>query len=582
MGVFSWIRRQLRGTPSNQRQPVPPPGAGRLTPREWLVRKGKKSEKPRQDGQPIVRELDGNVERLKEMLGRDNVDVIIREFAIGTQPPLRAALFFIEGLADRTTHIEGIVQPLMILSTELAGRGRPPAEEAIEVIKTQLLPSNEAVAVTTLEEAIDHVLTGESAVFVDGANEAIIIETRGWKSRSVEQPETESLIRGPREAFTEVIRFNTALIRRRIRDPQLRLDALRCGVRSRTDLIVGYIHGLTDPDLVAQVKRRIAAINVDIVPDSGYIEQFIEDRPFSPFPQIQYTERPDRVAAALAEGRVIVMVDGSPLALIIPSTFTTFLHAADDYYERPPVAVFFRLIRSLAALISLTLPAFYIAVTTFHQEMLPTELVLAFAAARSRVPFPAIVEILLMEVSLELVREAGLRLPSPAGQTVGIVGALLLGQASVQAQIVSPIIVIVVSLTALASFAVPHYSAGIALRILRFVLIILGATLGLFGVMAGLVAITIHLASLTSLGTPYLTPMAPFRPKSALQDTTLRAPVWLHDERPGWLHPRNDRRQKPVVRSWTAAGQRSEQGGRGRGGKSGGKGGRSGKGGERR
>lgn len=552
MGIFGWVRGRLRGRPSNQRKEVPPPGAGRLTPRNWVVRRGKKQQKP-PEGQPIAADLAGNLDRLKEIMGRDNVDIIIREFTVGTEPPVRAALFFVEGLADRSTHIESIVKPLMSQTTRLVDAAAPAADELARVIMAELLPTSEAVLVETLEEAIDHVMTGESAVFLAGSTKAVIIETRGWQSRSVEEPKAEQLVRGPREGFVEVIRFNTALIRRRIRDPRLRLDALRVGRVSRTDIVVGYIHGLTDPDLVTEVKRRIEAIDTDIVIDSGFIEQFIEDRPFSPFPQIQYTERPDRAAAALTEGRLIVVVDGSPMVLLMPSTFTTYIHAADDYYERPIAATFFRIIRMFAAAVSLALPAFYLAITTFHQEMIPTELALSFAAARERVPFPAVVEILVMEVSLELVREAGLRLPSPAGQTVGIVGALLLGQAAVQAQIVSPIIVIIVSLTALASFAVPHYSSGIALRILRFALLVLGAAMGLFGVMVGLVAITIHLASLTSLGTPYLTPLAPLRPRSAARDMLVRAPIWLQDDRPGWLHPRDDQRQRPIIRSWTEA-----------------------------
>ncbi|MGE5561475.1 MAG: spore germination protein [Chloroflexota bacterium] len=571
MKFFSGVRLRLRGQPTTQRKEAPPPGAGRLTPRAWKVRHGRPAEKPAPEGQPLSRSLAGNVERLKEMMGRDNADVIIRRFIIGTKPSIQAALFFIEGLADRTTHIEGIIKPLMVQSTREVGMAAPDPRELAEVIQSQLMPTAEALTVTTLEEVVDHAMTGESALLIDGATEAVIIETRGWKSRGVEAPETEISIRGPRESFTEVLRFNTALIRRRIRDPRLRLDGMRVGRMSRTDVVVGYIHGLTDPDLITTVKERIKAIETDFIPDSSYIEQFIEDRPFSPFPQVQYSERTDRATAALAEGRLIIIVDGSPMVLIIPSTFTTLIQAPEDYYERPILGTFFRIIRSLSAFISLTLPAFYVAITSFHQEMLPTELILAFAAARERVPFPAIVELLVMEVSLELVREAGLRLPSPAGQTVGIVGALLLGQAAVQAQIVSPIIVIVVALTALASFAVPHYSTGIAIRVLRFLLLILGATLGLFGVTAGMTAITIHMASLTSLGTPYLTPLAPLRPRSALLDTVLRAPLWRQDLRPGWLHPRDDRRQARITRPWSSTAPDAAGGGGKTGGRKGGK-----------
>lgn len=550
MRFFQQIKDRLTWSMNNQRPAVPPPGAGRLGPHEWGVRGGEKSEPEAKPGQPIAVDLDGNIDRLREIMGRDNVDIIIRDFIIGTNPSARAALFFVEGLADRETHIGGIIRPLMSTTTRLADMPRVDAAELPEYIRTTLLPTSQARLVKTLEECIDAAMTGESVILIADTTHAIVIETRGWESRGVQEPANERLVRGPREGFTEVIRFNTALIRRRIRDPRLRLDMLRVGQRSRTDIAVAYIHGLTDPDLITEVKRRIESISTDVIPDAGYIEQFIEDRPFSPFPQVQWTERPDRVATALAEGRLVVLVDGSPTGLIIPTTLTSFLHSSEDYYERTITGTFFRFIRSLAILIAVTLPAFYLAITTFNPEMVPTKLALAFASARERVPFPALLEIIIMELGIELVIEAGLRLPEPVGQTVGIVGALLLGQAAVEARLVSPIIVIIVAMTALASFAIPHYSAAISFRAVRFAFIILGGTLGLFGVSAGIVVLTIHLASLTSIGTPYLTPIAPLRPQDFAQDTLMRAPLWTMEKRPDWLHTRDDRRQAPSNRKW--------------------------------
>ncbi|NLU41998.1 MAG: spore germination protein [Firmicutes bacterium] len=500
-------------------------------------------------GTPVSPNLSSNIEQIRKICGPENSDIIIREFGIPIGRGFAAALFFVEGLTDRFALNLGVIQPLQLSNCgctladgdDLARGLDASGLDIIDYIVKYLLGNSQAKRVTSLDEAIDMVMTGESAIFVDGVAEAIVTEVKGWANRGIQEPQSELTIRGPREGFSEVVRFNTALLRRRIRNPALRMDPMKVGALSATDVLVVYIQDLTNERLVEEVKRRISEIDIDYLPEAGYIEQFIEDNPFSPFPQVLATERPDRLAAALAEGHVGILVDGTPVALITPSFITDIYEATEDYYERFLFGSARRLLRIGATLLALLLPALYIAIVTFHQEMIPTPLALAFASARQRVPFPALVEALLMEVALELIREAGVRLPSPVGQTVGIVGALLLGDAAVQANLVSPIMVIVVALTGLASFATPYHSGGLAIRLLRFPLMVAGAAVGLYGVAAGIIAISIHLTLLTSLGVPYLSPFLsePYDYK----DVIVRAPLWTMRFRPRYLRPYRLRRQ---------------------------------------
>jgi hypothetical protein len=515
------------------------------------------------DETPLSDSLSTNIERIRIACGPDNSDIIFREFRIPIGCGFEAALFFVEGLTDRITLNLAIVQPLQLFSAEFAAEHRAPTEvgtsNVVDYVMDYLLANSQAKRVGSLEKTIESVMTGEAAILIDGVAEAIITEVKGWSNRGVQEPQSELTIRGPREGFSEIIRFNTALLRRRIRNPALRMDPMKVGTLSQTDVAVVYIEGLTNERLVSEVKRRISEIDIDYLPEAGYIEQFIEDNPWSPFPQVLTTERPDRLAAALSEGQVGILVDGTPIALIMPSFITDIYESTEDYYERFIFGSARRLLRIGAALISLLLPATYIAVVTFHQEMIPTSLALAFASARQRVPFPALLEAILMTVALELIREAGVRLPSPVGQTVGIVGALLLGDAAVQANIVSPIMVIVVAITGLASFATPYHSGGMAIRLLTFPLMVAGAALGLFGVTAGVMVIAIHLTLLTSLGVPYLSPL--LSEPYDYRDVIVRAPLWAMRFRPRYLRPHRLRRQSSRAGRGQAEGSREQAGG---------------------
>jgi spore germination protein KA len=498
---------------------------------------------------PIPDTLDGVEEYLRNKIGHKSPDVILRRLVIWTSPELEALLFYIEGLTSRD-----VVNMMALRSVMLAERtpaldaGRLDRENIATVVSTHLMPSGQIAVASSMEMAMERVLSGEGALFVEGSRECVLFEAKGWEHRGIEEPATEKVVRGPREGFGELLRANTALIRRRLKTPDLRLDATVVGVRSKTDIVVAYVEHLTNPDLVQMVKKRIDAISVDILTDSGVLEELIEDHTYSPFPQVQYTERPDRFAAALSEGLVGILVDGSPMALMVPANLASFFQSSEDYYERFPFGGPLRALRYLAGVIALIFPALYVAVATFHQEMIPTKLALAIAGSHVPVPFPSLVEALLMEVALELIREAAIRMPDPISQSLGFVGALLLGDAAVSAGLVSPIMVIVVAVTGLSSLIIPHYPTGLAIRLLRFPLLFLSASLGLFGLIAGLIAIALHLGGLTSFGVPYLEPM--MKPKELVRDVIWRSPEYLFQERPEYPSPLDRIRQKPFMRTW--------------------------------
>lgn len=492
-------------------------------------------------------DLKTNLARLKEIF-KDCSDIIYREFLLAQREDIRLALVYADGLVDKNQLSEQIMRALTLDLPAAAPGADISKARAYHLIKERSLCVHQVKETDRLEDVIEAVLSGDTVLLVDGHATAIINGARGWESRKVSEPETEVAVRGPRESFVETLRTNTALIRRKIKNPNLKIETLKLGQVTKTDVTVVYIKGIANDKLVEEVKSRLKRIDIDAVLESGYIEELIEDNPWSPFPQVNHTERPDRLASRLLEGRVGILVDGTPFALSVPNVFVEYLHATEDYYERFPIASAIRLIRFMAMLLSLIAPSLYIAITTFHQEMLPTALLLSIAAQREAVPFPTFVEVLLMEVAFEILREAGVRLPRQVGQAVSIVGALIIGEASVRAGLVAPATVIVVALTGISSF-VFFYSASIATRMLRFPVMVLSATLGLFGLISGIIIIVVHLCALRSFGTPYLSPVAPLS-TGDMKDTVIRAPWWGMSSRPrliGWKNlQRLERGQKPA------------------------------------
>ena len=493
---------------------------------------------------PLWGNLTHDEARIKEILG-DSYDFQCRELEIGRDPACRAALFYFDGLVDKKLMDIGFLRSLL-QDLEL-GPLVHDREELLTRIKLRILNTADVREVASLEELTEGVLVGNAALLADGCRKALLLGVPGWEHRAVQEPMDESVIRGPRDGFVETIRVNTALVRRRIKDPALRLERFVLGRRTKTEVVVAYMQGIANAQVVEEVRRRILRIDLDGIIDSGYLEELIEDAPYSPFPQLFNTERPDRFAANLLEGRVGILVDGSPFALLLPISFLMTFQASDDYYERLWVATFLRWLRFVNFLVALLLPSIYVALTTYHQELIPDPLLLSIAAAREGVPFPALLEALLMEITLEIMREAGLRLPKPIGNAISIVGALVLGQVAVMTGLVSASMVVVVGYTAIATFTTPRYSAMIPIRLLRFPLMILAGTLGLFGVMVGFLAVHIHLVSLRSFGTPYMAPIAPYV-WNDLKDILWRAHWLAMRTRPKLGEPQEPIREGETVR----------------------------------
>lgn len=528
----------------------PAPGTNKLGSAESKVFKDEELKNER-----ISRYLKKNLEYLDNILGR-NADAVFREFRLGGGNR-EACLVYLDSLTDENRISENILKPLM-LGDRVAGIDSF-GENITDVIGKSILVAAEISSkVENMQDVVSEILYGGTALFVDGCEKAVITILKEWPQRSVEKSDVEGVVRGSKEAFTETIGVNTSLVRRRLRTPNLVIEGLNLGRVTRTAVAVAYLKGVVSPGLVQEVRQRIDRIDIDGILESGYIEELIQDDPYSPFPQIAYTERPDRVVSALLQGRVCVFTDGTPMVLFMPAAFNDLVQSPEDYYERYLFSTMIRLIRFLGLAVALLLPSFYIAIITFHQEMIPTQLLISIIASREGVPFPALVEALIMEITFEALREAGLRLPRAVGQAVSIVGALVIGQAAVQAGIVSPLMVIVVAITGIASFMSPSYSLALALRLIRFPLMFLAATLGLFGVMAGVLAMLIHLAGLRSFGVPYLSPLAPLK-ISDLKDFVVRAPWWAMHQRPSELAKRNERRIAPDLKPHPPSGDGDEK-----------------------
>ncbi|WP_235822863.1 spore germination protein [Cytobacillus massiliigabonensis] len=484
----------------------------------------------------LSNKIDENIEYFRSIYTNCS-DVVIRPFLIGGIIP--AYIIYIDGMANVEEADEQILHPLMNTTVENSTEIMNMLENKIPVTNIQKLP--------TLSKCVDSISTGNPLLLCDGISIGYSFCLAKWEKRGIEEPSAEVGIKGPREGFTETIGVSTSQLRRIIKSPSLKIQELTIGEFTKTKVVITYIEGLADSNLIEEVHNRLERIKIDGILESGYIEELIEDNPYSPFPQILSTERPDVVCSNLLEGRAAILVDGTPSVIVVPTTFFSLLQSHEDYYQRFLVSTAIRWLRYLFLLISLLLPSLYVAILTYHHEMVPTALLLSVAASREAVPFPALVEALMMEVTFEALREAGIRLPRQVGAAVSIVGALVIGQAAVQAGLVSAPMVIVVAITGIASFMIPRYAMGIGFRILRFPIIFLAGALGLLGVMMGIIAIVVHLSTIRSFGVPYLSPLAPLK-KNELQDSLIRSPWWKLNTRPHLTGNYNKYRQSPGLK----------------------------------
>ncbi|WP_241154403.1 spore germination protein [Staphylospora marina] len=442
-------------------------------------------------------------------------------------------LIYLDSLVDKDRLQREILKPI---SEKMHG----PLEEVVT--------SSQLKEDYTVESVVISLLQGYCAIFLEGSPRAMLVNTLYVAHRSPDEPMNEGVVRGAHDGFVENLEINLNLIRVRIESPQLTVKYVELGRVTKTRFAIVYMNDLADPGVVNEVEKRMKAISSDAVISPGFLSEFMEDNPWSPFPQQLYTERPDRTVAHLMEGRVAVLAEGDPTAIIVPVTLFAFYQTPDDFHTRWFVGSFVRLIRLASFLIAFNLPALYISVVGFHPEILPTELIYTVKASVERVPFPPIVEALLMELTIELIREAGIRLPSRVGQTIGIVGGLVIGDAVVQTGLVSLPMIIVVATTSISSFVVPANEMSTAIRTLRFPLMFAAALFGFVGVALGLIIILAHLAKLESFGTPYFAPVAPLKVRD-LKDTFIRFPVWLMNRRPKDAHPQRSK-QEDISREW--------------------------------
>lgn len=509
----------------------------------------RKKSRPRAD---VKDSLSANLAYLQEALG-GSTDVVTRQFTVGSAQPVKAALVFIDGLVDNVMINESIMKPLL-LEMRMAAEGLS-KKDMLAVIRDKVISMGQLMEVDHLPAVLDSILSGDTALMIDGYSSVLVSGTKGWETRGVEEPLTEAVVRGPREGFTETLRVNTSQLRRKIRNPALRFEVLTIGRQTRTGICIAYVKGLADEKIVAEVRKRLERIDVDSILESGYIEDFIEDAPLSPFAMVGNTERPDVAAAKILEGRVAILVDGTPFVLTVPYLFVESLQTSEDYYSRSFFATLIRWVRIIALVSTGLLPALFIALLTFHQEMIPTQLLLSMAASAEGVPFPAFVQAFFMGLVFEILREAGIRMPRPVGQAVSIVGALVIGQAAVEAGLVMPTMIIVVAFTGITEFIVATQIESLTL--FRIFVTGLAAVLGFYGILVAVLALLIHVLTLRSFGVPYMSPLAAGS-MSDLKDVLLRVPRWAMTDRPQAIPTNNRLRQTPLQNPRPPAGKKKD------------------------
>lgn len=458
-------------------------------------------------------------------------DFVLRE-VIHEDGGIKIIIAYLDGMVNKTILNQDIIQPLVdnkdrIMNSLSQGKG-----EAIKEIKYNILFDCEIEDTKDFRGALGDILSGDSILFIDGEGVAIKLCTKGWEQRGIEKPETEAVVRGPREGFTESLRTNTSMLRRKIKNAQLKFEQMKMGTESHTDICICYIQGLANEEILKDLRRRLEQIRMDIILESAYIEEFIQDNPYSIFPTVGRSERPDVIAAKLLEGRIAILCDGTPFVLTVPHLFIETLQSNEDYYTGPFFASMVRLIRVFALIITTIVPAFYVALLSFHLGSIPFELLLSIAASREGVPFTSFLEALLMITAFEVLREAGVRMPRAVGQAVSIVGALILGEAAVNAGIASNMLIIVIALTAITSFIVNKLVEPIPF--IRIALLIGANILGIMGIVLVTLFITIHMCSLKSFGVPYMSPLAPMNTQD-LKDSVIRFPLRSLMRRPSIL-----------------------------------------------
>lgn len=490
---------------------------------------------------PISSDLNKNLFEVKKRFNfPKNSDVVIKEILLPGDIP--GFLLFYDGMSDSALIDSSIIKPIMELSL-ISGEKRYKKDDIFKqlVVHCQLKQGE------TLDAVADDVNFGNCALFIDGIDVAFLADVKNWPHRGVEKPENEQSIYGPQEAFAEMLRGNSAQVRKFLKTENLICQQISVGNISKTPGVIMYLSDVANEDLINEVLHRINSLSVDYLISVEELSMLIEDSPMMITGHILATERPDRVARSLTDGRVAIILNGSSRALILPTNAYEMTHSASDAYLRSDFANVSRLIRLVSIFISVLLPGLFIAITLFHEEMLPTYLLYAISASRQNVPFPSIIELLLMELSFEMIREAGVRMPGPLGSILGIVGGLILGQAAVSAKIVSPIMIIIVAITGIGSFATADYSLGWSYRILKIIFIFLGGSFGFFGIAMGIFVYAVLIGSTKSFGVPFLSPLPG---KDLYKNAVFVPPVWQAEKRPYYLNTKRRYREGKISKKW--------------------------------
>lgn len=489
-----------------------------------------------QKKQRLTTSLNKNIALLKEIFQQDTT-IKIRTFENQKNPKIRCCIAFVDGMINNVLINEHIIEPIML------NRVLHKTDRLLTDLTEKVLFTNDIFPLTDLDAMMSELLSGNTLLFADGFSEVLVLSTRGWSIRSISEPSAEKVLQGPREGFTEALIINLSLLRRKICNSNLQYQFMTVGKQSKTKIAVAYIKGIADKKIVDEVKRRLKSINIDSILDTNYIEEIIKDAPNSPFKTTGSTERPDIVAAKLLEGRVAVLVDGTPVVLTAPFFFIEYFQSNDDYYSNFYVGTFGRWLRILGFCMTLSLPAIYLALVTFHQDLLPTRFLLNLSEARLGLPFPTLFEMILLILVFELIREGGSKVPANFGQTLSIVGGLVLGQAAVEAKLVSIPVVIIIAFTGVTGLMIPHLKSPIIL--MRLAWLILASILGFPGFLLGVIALLIHLSSLKTFGIPYTSSLSKNVPQEC-QDTFFRAPWRKMILRPSYISPHNRTRQTPI------------------------------------
>ena len=494
----------------------------------------------------ISKDIRANERYIRERLA-DCGDIQIRKMRLGDERKVDCLMVYIEVATSNMMLEDSAIGKMVGHFWEIS------PGEMQEFVEYNSLGIADVKKLTDMEQVFAGLLAGNAVFFMDGYDRAMKISSKGYPGLDVSEAETEKVLRGSKEGFCDSVKTNAALVRKRIRDTRLKVEQQNIGVRSNTVVQLLYVEDLVHEELLIAVKERLESFTVDGILDSGMLEQLTEEAWYSPFPQFQTTERPDRAAQELLNGKAVLLCDNSPVALVIPGAFNSFMESSEDWYNRFEMTSFLRVLRYLAMAVATLLPGLYLAVIRFHTQILPANLILSFAQAREGVPFSSVVELVFLELSFELIREAGVRIPGTLGNAIGIVGGLIIGQAAVEANLVSPVVVIIVALTALGSLAIPNEEFASAFRLLKYGFLFLGGYLGIFGIVLGLYLTAAHLAGLLSFGVPYLVPFVEKNGQAETGGRILRQPFRKRKFRP--LYARDDQKCRLRTKPWRQKGK---------------------------